>query len=286
MTKTTLGIGAAAVMAVSLFAAAPAYAWGGDGGGCGGCGGSETNNSVNIVVANSGEVLNITSAKASTGGNWAGGSFGGDAGNGAEGGDGGNASVDGLGEANGGNGGNGGYGGQGGNGGAGGLVETGDAEADAGTQNMVNSTDIDVAQADCGCDNEVHGWYDEWGNFHQFRQRDVDNSINIGVLNAGGVLNETEAKAKTGYNDAEGSEGGEGGNGDQGGNGGDADAAAWESECGCDAYGGHANAGDAGHGGVGGNGGNGDVGGTIRTGRASSNSGTVNVVNTTLIRVR
>ncbi len=281
-----MGLTAGAVVAVALLAASPAFAYqkGGNNNNDCGCVG-ETDNGIKIKVINFGEVYSGTAAVANTGGNYAGGSYGGEGGDGEEGGNGGEANVDGYGLADGGEGGNGGHGGQGGDGGAGGLVETGDAEADAGSMNAVNSTDIDVTQADCGCDEEVSGWYDSLGNFHPFKEGDVDNEVEIEVVNAGGVMDETVAAADTGNNKAKGSYGGEGGKGDDGGNGGDANASEG-NECDCYTYPGEAYGGNAGDGGVGGNGGHGDVGGTIRTGRATANAGSINVVNTNLIRVR
>ena len=281
MTKE-LNYGAAAVvtavLALSFFAAAPAYACGG---GCGG-GSDDTDNSVYVGVSNSGTIMNITTALSNTGGNVAGGSQGGDATDAGNGGSGGDANVS-YGEANGGNGG---YGGDanGGEAGPGGLVQTGDAEANAGSMNSLNTTDIEIEQADCGCDREVQGWYDEWGNFHQFRRGDVDNSVVVEVENEGAIIDMTTAGSNSGLNAAEGSEGGDATDAGKGGSGGEANAEAWYSECGCDVYGGHAN---AGHGADGGdvNGGAGGVGGTIVTGEARSNAGSINIMNTVLVRV-
>jgi hypothetical protein len=283
MTKA-MGLTAGAVVAVALLAASPAFA---DGHRWDDCGCSdETDNSVTIKVWNMGAIMNMTGAVANTGGNYAGGSYGGNGGDGAEGGHGGDANVDGYGLAEGGNGGEGGEGGEGGNGGPGGLVETGDATANAGSMNTVNSTDIDVEQADCGCDDEMDGWYDALGNFHPYRNGDVNNTVEIEVENEGVVADATVAGANSGENQADGSYGGNGGNGDEGGHGGEANASQGETGCGCDVYPGQAHAGNGAMGGHGGNGGVGDVGGTIRTGRAMADAGTINVVNTNLIRVR
>ena len=283
MSKTTLGM-AGAAFAVAMLAGSPAFAYENNWNDCG-CNG-ETDNEVTIKVWNMGLITNVTGATASTGGNYAGGSYGGDGGNGAEGGNGGDASTDGYGLAEGGHGGDAGYGGQGGNGGAGGLVETGDAMADAGSMNTMNSTDVEVEQADCGCDEEVGGWYDALGNFHAFKQNDVDNEVKVEVGNEGAIVDMTVAGSDTGNNKAKGSYGGNGGEGSNGGNGGDAEAGQGEPECGCDVYPGQAHAGNGGMGAAGGNGGSGDVGGTIRTGRATANAGSINVLNTNLIRVR
>ena len=176
-----MGLTAGAVVAVALLAASPAFAGERDWNGCG-CA-DDTNNSVTIKVWNMGAILNSTGAVANTGGNYAGGSHSGDGGNGAEGGNGGDANVDGYGLAEGGS------GGQGGNGSAGGLVETGDASANAGSMNTVNSTDIDVTQADCGCDEEMQGWYDSLGNFHPYKNEDVNNKVKIEVENEGAWKN-------------------------------------------------------------------------------------------------
>lgn len=271
-------------LVLSVFAAAtPAFAWGGHNGGS-----NSTDNSVVITVSNKAEVVNTTSAKASTGGNWAGGSEGGDGEEAGNGGNGGDAEGAGKGDNNGGVGGEGGNGGNGGNGGAGGLITTGNAEANAGTMNTVNTTDIEVEQADCGCA-QTSGKKHKRGN-----RTTVDNTVEVGVSNSGGVTNTTDAYAKTGYNDAEGSEGGDGDDAGNGGNGGNAEEGSSYNRGsrghgyghGSNKGGGDNNGGAAGNGGNGGNGGDGNVGGTIVTGHALSNAGTVNVLNTTLIRVR
>ncbi|TSC86580.1 MAG: hypothetical protein G01um10148_566 [Parcubacteria group bacterium Gr01-1014_8] len=285
---------ATSAMVLSQFAAIPAYAcedwcWGE---------GSSDDNSVYIKVSNSGTIYNETKAKADTGDNDAGGSYGGDGGSAGDGGDGGEADVEGGvnwcgecsdgsdSEANGGDGGNGGDS-NGGDAGPGGLVDTGDADANAGTVNTLNTTDIAVEG--CGCEDDQ----DECGCIPPWLRRDVDNSVRVKVHNDGTINNETKAKADTGDNDAGGSYGGDGGGdchcdgGGDGGDGGDAEVGDDEEGCGCEwdiGGGGTANGGDGGDGGDA-DGGDGDVGGTIRTGDARSDAGTVNVMNTTLVRV-
>src|SRR3989344_6926016 len=91
---------------------------------------------IKIETSNSGSISNYTSAKAETGGNWAGGSEG------CEGGEGGEVENDGGDYNNGGA--TAGDGGNGGDASAGGLVETGRAEADAGSVNTLNTTDVDM----------------------------------------------------------------------------------------------------------------------------------------------
>ena len=297
MTKT-MRIGAVlatSAMVLSQFAAIPAYAcewsWCGDGG-------SSDDNSVYIKVENDGSIKNETTAKADTGDNWAGGSYGGNGGYAGNGGDGGRAEVEGGSswcwsccetcggdsgsEANGGDGGNGGDA-NGGDGGPGGLVDTGDADVSAGSVNTLNTVDIEVEG--CGCEDQQ----DECGCIPPWLRRDVDNSVTVKIDNDGRIKNETEAKADTGDNDADGSYGGDGGTAGDGGKGGKAEVGDDEGDrCGCEwdlsSGGGDANGGQGADGGDA-NGGDGDVGGTIRTGDARSESGSVNLMNTVLVRV-
>lgn len=142
------------------------------------------------VIINSGSnavVINETSAEASTGGNYAGGSTGGNGGaGGGISGDGGSQDVNNATLGSGGN---------GGNGGAGGLVTTGDATANASTSNIVNTTDIDVN--DCACDNATS----------------TSGDVRIRTRSNAFVINGTYAVARTGHNYAEGSTGGSGGRG-------------------------------------------------------------------------
>jgi hypothetical protein len=286
MTKTmnyTAAVGTIAALVLSSFAAVtPAFAgsWskGGD---------VEIDNEVKISVANFAVVSNTTTSSASTGGNYAGGAEGGDGAQGGEGDEGGNADADADSNggdadaiANGGDGGKGGKGGNGGDAGVGGTITTGDAEANSGVMNVVNSTDIEVEG--CGCDSGVG--YDE----DNVDDIEVDNEVKIELLNAGIVSNTTDAYAKTGWNVAAGVEGGDagqGGEGDEGGNAdADSDVGGWHDEDG-DAYS-EANGGQGGNGGRGGRGGVALEGGVIVTGNATSNSGAVNVINSTLLRVR
>ena len=146
----------------------------------------------------------------------------------------------------------GGNGGNGGNGGAGGFIQTGDATAEAGTSNDLNNTDAEVAlDCDCGDINSV--------------TIDVttDNSADDNVIN-----NLTGARARSGQNLADGSTGGDAGNG------GVVDGGAGDENNG------GAKAGTGGAGGAGG------LGGEVHTGAASSTSGTINMLNTVMLRVR
>ena len=277
-----------AALTMSVFAALPASAFA-CGGFCGGGNDTDINNSVTINVSNSGTVYSNTSAKADTGDNTAQGSTGGDAGKGGSGGDGGEAEVkDGhgcdcdptVGSATGGNGGNGGAGGNGGDAGPGGLVDTGDATANAGSLNTLNSTEIDVQAADCGCSSTSHS--SGWG---RRGDTDINNKVKVTVNNDGHIDSTTKAKVETGDNTAEGSYGGDGKKGGSGGDGGEAEthggALNWDGNpVGGDAYGGA-----GGNGGAGGDGGRGDVGGTIRTGAGESNAGSINLMNSTIVRV-
>jgi hypothetical protein len=290
-----------AALVISLFAVAmPASA---NSGGHGSRGG-ETDNSVTIKVDNNATVINTTTADADTGDNYAGGSEGGDGDEGGNGGSGGDAEDnESNGDNNAGDGGNGGAGGDGGVGGPGGLIVTGNAEANAGTVNTVNSTDIEVEG--CGCEDEEDGddmpWYMRFfGGHDRGGDRDTDNSVYVDVDNDATVINKTDADADTGDNAAKGSEGGDGDEGGNGGSGGDAeDNEGADNDRRNNQWGhwydtyfgggdsssdGDNNAGDAGNGGAGGDGGAGGVGGEVQTGNAESNSGTVNVVNTTVVR--
>jgi hypothetical protein len=145
-----------------------------------------------------------------------------------------------------------GNGGNGGNGGAGGLVQTGDATSEAGTVNDLNNTDAEVAlDCDCGDINSVT------------IELDTDND-DI----ANNVANLTDARSRTGDNTALGSLGGDAGIG------GNVDGGIGDENNG------GARAGSGGAGGAGG------LGGTIGTGHASSTSGTINMLNTVMLRVR
>src|SRR3989344_5979193 len=155
---------------------------------------------ITINVTNRGTIDNVTQADSHTGANIALGSVGG------SGGTGGNVTNSGGGNEN--NGGaTGGNGGSGGSGGAGGLVQTGNASADAGSENSLNGTDVEV---ELGCD---------CGDI---------NSVTV-------ELDEDNGGAKAG---------------------------------------------------TGGAGGSGGLGGTVLTGNASSTSAAINLLNTTILRVR
>lgn len=198
---------------------------------------------INIVTTNRGTIDNVTQADSHTGLNNALGSLGG------IGGMGGDVTSDGS-ENNGGA--TAGDGGDGGDGGPGGLVDSGDASSEAGSENALNSTDIEVA-LDCDCG-------------------DI-NSVTIDVITDNNDINNkianlTQARGRTGDNNALGSQGGDAGDGGEidGGTG--------------DENNGGATSGDGGDGGMGG------FGGTILTGSATSKSGAVNLLNTSFIRVR
>ena len=146
----------------------------------------------------------------------------------------------------------GGSGGNGGNGGAGGLVATGDATANADTVNDANSSDVNL----------------------EVPEEMNSSSIAIIISNlstrcdcGSSIGNSTRARASTGENLAEGSSGGDGGSA------GDITAG------GGDNNNGGASTGNGGRGGAGG------LGAEVRTGGATSSSGSFNSVNRTIIRV-
>jgi len=276
----TAAVGTIAALVLSSFAVVtPAFAgsWkkGGD---------VEIDNEVKISVTNSAVITNVTSSSASTGGNYAGGAYGGDGAEGGDGDEGGNADADADANkgdadaiANGGDGGKGGKGGNGGDAGVGGTITTGNAEANSGVLNVVNSTDIEVEG--CGCDNGVD--YDD----KHIDDVEIDNEVKIQLSNGVILTNVTDAYAKTGWNKAAGAAGGDAGEGGDGEEGGNADADAdggWKNG---DAYS-EANGGEGGNGGRGGRGGLALEGGVVVTGDALSNSGAANVVNSTILRVR
>lgn len=202
--------------------------------------------SFTITTTNRGTIENTTRASSHTGDNTAEGSIGGD---GEEGGD---VTSDGdnnNGGASSGNGGN------GGNAGAGGLVVTGNATAEAGTENSLNGTDVDVDLTD------ATGASEDMNSSALVIDTDNDNIEN-------NIDNLTRARARTGDNTAEASEGGDG-----------EDAGDITGGVG-DFNNGGASSGNGGAGGAG------DIGGEVRTGHASSTSGTINLLNTSIIRVR
>ena len=203
--------------------------------------------SITIRVCNSGTIGNTTTALSSTGGNFGGGSVGG------RGGRGGSVNAT-LGNEN--NGGaSGGNGGSGGSASAGGFVQTGNASADAGTLNDVNSTDAEVEG--CDCPGDINGLTIE-ANIDNNRVAPTQNHIN----------NFTDARSRSGANVALGSDGGNAGDG-----GVVTSGAGNENNGGASA-------------GTGGTGCSGDVGGTIVTGNSNSTSGAINLLNNTFIRVR
>ena len=196
---------------------------------------------VTVTNNNDAVVLNGVIASSDTGGNGAGGARGGN------GGDGGDIDNDGddVDDSTTGNGGNGGHA----NGvDSGGLVSTGNAGANAGVLNVVNSNATSVNR--CGCDREG-------GN----------GDVTVRNQNRAFVGNLVVADADTGDNWAGGARGGNGGNA------GDIDN--YEGDDVDDST-----TGNGGHGGAGGE------GGTVYTGYALADAGAVNVVNTNLTRVR
>jgi hypothetical protein len=222
--KKLLAIGAS----IAMFATAtPAFA-------------AMNSSSISVTTTNSGTINNGTIAFSHSGMNIAGGSTGGNGGNGG--------SVLSAGSNN--NGGAGaGDGGNGGNASDGGFVDTGAASADAGTENGLNGTDVDVqVPTDMNSSSAAV---------------DTDNTSPANEIN-----NLTGAGALSGMNAAAGSDGGSGGTG------GTVDGGA-----------GTFNNGGA-TSGRGGSGGTGGIGGTVRTGASTSQSGSINLLNTTIVRVR
>ena len=192
-----------------------------------------------ITNLNGGAIISGTTATANTGGNTAGGSRGG---NGGSAGDveaeDGNMNNGGAAAGNGGN---------GGNASAGGWVETGDADAEAGSINQLNSNDTDIEIAD-----------------------DMNSSgLIVTGASVGLIAEVTGAGANAGENSARGSRGGRGGQG------GEVEA----DDTGSNNNGG-ATAGNGGNGGVG------STGGEVKTGKSTSAAGSLNVLNTNIVRVR
>lgn len=140
-----------------------------------------------------------------------------------------------------------GNGGNGGNSAAGGYVSTGAASADAASANAANSNEVSVKS---------------WGGLNS-------SALTVAGVNVGAIDSRTRAKARTGGNEAEGSYAGNGGKGGE-----------VEAEDGAN------NANGGAWGGNGGVGGDSDIGGTVYTGEAVSTSGSINVLNTNLVRVR
>jgi hypothetical protein len=203
---------------------------------------------IKIETSNSGSISNYTSAQSATGGNWAGGSRGG------RGGSAGDVEVAGPGNFN-----NGGAlagdGGDGGSAGVGGTVTSGDADAAASSENFLNMTDVDVDLLGSDVNSSKI-------------KIETDNS-ECGCQESGNMIDSrTKARARTGGNDADGSSGGKGGYG------GDVSSALGDNNNG---------GAEAGSGGMGGDGAD---GGWVETGAATSSSGSVNVLNETLVRVR
>jgi len=233
MTKSitlNYAIVAFAVVALVMLSVAPAFA-------------AVNSTSISITTTNRGTISNTTQADAHSGQNLALGSIGGIGGNGG-------AVVSDGSENNGGA--TAGNGGNGGNGGAGGFVQTGEASADAGSENSLNGTDVEVAlDCDCGDINSVTIGVDTDND-------DLGNNIN----------NTTQARGRSGQNLALGSAGGDAGDGGviSGGMGNENNGGATS--------------------GSGGAGGAGGLGGEIHTGSATSKSGSVNLLNTTFVRVR
>ena len=219
--------------------------------------GNSTVSDVTVTNTNRAMVFNMTSARSSTGDNYAGGSYGGSGGSGGE--------V----EASGGGSGSavitdssGGTGGTGGTASDGGAIQTGDAAATAGTMNSVNSNITDIQG--CGCNATSTGGNDV------LTDNAATSSVAVNNNNDGMLGNGTMATADTGGSKASGSRGGRGGS-------------AGDVEARVQGGSGVVTNGTGGDGGAGGNSG---LGGTILTGSSTTNSGTVNVINWNLTRVR
>ncbi len=224
---------------------------------------SGDDNDIRVSVSNDATVTNTVEVEAETGDNEAAGGDGEEGGNGGE--------AEGSGDNTGGNGGN------GGSGALGGLIQTGDAVAFSSVMNDVNYNETVVTDS-CGCDEEEDGWMPFSFNRQSRDNGGDDNDIRVRVSNSANVMNDVEVEAETGDNEADG------GDGEEGGNGGDAENEGnrssrmmmpffsfWSS--------------DNNVGGNGGTGGNGGVGGEIYTGKATSGSEVVNVVNRNITRV-
>ncbi len=207
--------------------------------------------SFTITTTNRGTIDNSTTADARTGYNTAHGSTGGAGGNAGN-------VLGGAGNNNGGA--TSGDGGNGGNADDGGLIETGNATAEAGTENALNTTDVDVDLTSAAED--VNST-----SLNVVTNNDIPSDTDpCDCVN--NIDNDTDADARTGRNTADGSLGGAAGTG-----------GALDGQTGTFNNGG-ADAGDAGNGGLSG------FGGTVRTGNASSTAGTINMLNTAFVRVR
>ena len=145
-----------------------------------------------------------------------------------------------------------GNGGNGGDAGDGGFVQSGNASANASTINNANGSDVEI---DVPPDMNS-----------SLLAVIIDNTASGCKCNT--IENTTRARARSGENTANGSEGGDGNDSGK-----------------IDGGGGDFNNGGAGTG-SGGNGGNSNDGGLIRTGNATSNSETVNLLNSIIIRLR
>jgi len=223
--KGILAFGAVATgMLLALAVATPAFA------------SDDLESDDTVMNDNEALVCNEVVAEANTGENFADGSYGGEGGNG---GDIDNDDGDDVDDSSTGNGGN------GGSGDVGGTIYTGNANANAGVINDVNSNDTEINR--CGeCDTE-------------------DGDTVVMNRNRAMVGNGVGAMANTGENFADGSYGGEGGNG------GDIDNDDGDVD--------NSTTGDGGTGGPGG------PGALIQTGHANSNAGAINVINRNLTRI-
>ncbi len=136
-------------------------------------------------------------------------------------------------------------GGAGGNSGVGGEIHTGAASADSASLNALNENKTTVGGH---------------GNLNS-------SSVGVASTNNGTIVDDTSAKAKTGKNNADGSTAGDGGHGGDltGGSGSGNNGGAWTGQ--------------------GGRGGDSAAGGFVVTGDSMSRSGSVNVMNTNIVRV-
>ena len=203
-----------------------------------------------VINDNKGVAINLVSAEANTGGNFADGSYGG------EGGDGGDMENEGGDIRRS-------HTGAGGNGGTaldGGIITTGDANAQAGAINVVNTNYTEIDR--CACQEE-NCCEDECCEDECCCNLDLVHNSNRAI-----AFNGVRARANTGENAAMGSYGGEGGEGGEIENEGEGGDIAGSST------------------GIGGTGGNSGYGGDVMTGRSDARALGVNIVNTNITRIR
>jgi len=221
------------------------------------------NNDV-VTINNCATVTNDISSTATTGGNFAGGSYAGNGGNG------GNANVQ-QEESEDPKAGN---GGDGGNVTKGGQVTTGDASVGTDVKNEVNTNDVSLERSDgqATVTNEAGHSSDctcSTCRKEKRAQKSVcaENNNTVTISNSACVKNEVDSEAKTGKNTAEGSMAGNGGQG------GDANVTGGYSYAPIIA-------------GNGGKGGNVEAGGSVTTGKADTWTNVFNLVNKNILRIK